>query len=181
MLIVNVLKSLLNMPIAKISQNAEIDPASAYFEDYKNGSTIVDICRKYGKSRNTVLKYLRQNEDFVPPGGGYKVTGDARKVGNIKHEEVRLVAFNCPVELINKLDQVPGKNRTVRIHRAVENYLQVPKSDRYRSKYSTKDPYVPIRFKLELRLLKKLDRSNGERTGKLIAAIEQYCIEAISS
>ena len=167
------------MPKAKISLDAEIDPALAYFEDYQNGMTIIDICRKYGKSRNTVVKYLKQNKDYQPPGYGYHITGDARKLTNLKGKETKLISFNCPIELLELLAFSPGKNKTERIHLAVKDYLEVPAKQRYVSRYkiSADIPYKNTKVELETKLLKKLDRSKQDRSSKLIAAIEQYLVK----
>ena len=163
------------MPKAKITKDENIDPASAYFEEYQNGSTIIDICRKYDKSRNTVLKYLRQNKGFKQPGSGYKVTGKNRKAGNIRTEETERIYFNFPQDLKSEIDTYcPGKNRTEKISKAIESYLKLPSAKRPKAKNKSSDSKDAFHVLLSAKLVKKMDRSKGDRTSKVIAAIEVY-------
>ncbi|MGL5941912.1 MAG: hypothetical protein ACRC2S_16355 [Waterburya sp.] len=165
------------MPKAKITVNADIDPASAYFEMYQSGATIIDICRKYGKSRNTVLKYLRQNPDFVQPGYGDRRTGKDRPATNVRKEDVTVVSFNCPQVLLDLLDKAPGKNRSDKINTAIENYLKAPVAKRFKTKYKTQESDKNPKAYIASKLVSKLDRSKRDRTSKIIAAIEQYLTE----
>ena len=163
------------MPKVKITKDENIDPASVYFEEYLAGSTIIDICRKYDKSRNTVLKYLRQNDDFEQPGSGYKVTGKNRKAGNIRTEETERIYFNFSQDLKSEIDSYcPGKNRTDKICKAIESYLQAPAAKRTKAKNKSSDSNDSFHVLLPAKLVKKMDRSKGDRTSKVIAAIEIY-------
>lgn len=159
-----------------------ISQTNQYFEMLSSGATIADICRSFGKSRNTVIKYLEMHPDyerkkgvFGKPGAGYsKTVAQGRKHVSKKKLEGTKVYFYLPKTTRAKLDQCPGKDRRTKIITAIENYLELPAAKRPKPilRGTKADPLMyPI---MDDKLVKKLDRTKGDRTGKVIAAIEMF-------
>ena len=166
----------------KKSPGDAISQANQYFEMLSSGATIADICRTVGKSRNTVIKYLNLHPDyerkkgvFGKPGAGYsKTVAQGRKHVSKKKLEGTKVYFYLPKTTRAKLDQCPGKDRRTKIITAIENYLELPATKRPKPilRGTKADPQMcPI---VDDNLVKKLDKTKGDRTGKIIAAIEIF-------
>lgn len=85
--------------------------SAIYFEYYQQGLNINEIAELFGRSVNTVRKYLSQHDQYKAPGKGNRVTGKNRKVRSTTKKVVEtnvLTTFYCPPDLLAEVDKIPG-------------------------------------------------------------------------
>lgn len=161
---------------AKRTSDESVDPSGAYFADYEKGMTIIGIARKYEKSRNTILKYLRKIPEFKQPGSGNHTKGSNRVIGNVREEETQVISICLSHELKQRLDLAPGRNRTEKIQQAIKQYLDLKVADRPKPKHKNTVKDWKTRAAINSNLVKKLDRTNKKATrySKIVAAVELF-------
>ena len=167
------------MPIQ--TTDDRFNKTAIYYEAYKSGATISDIARHFDRSINTVKKYLREHPKYEDPGSGNhtKRGSTGVKPNKYYHQGSKQLTFNCPQELLEKIDLVPGRNRKDKYLKAFKLYTRKLPKNRSAPVATFDKTDVSISFYCPQDLVDKLDSNKDvpkslilSRNKKFIAALE---------
>ena len=167
-------------------QNDETNKTYLYFEKYRDGMKLKDIAQHFGRSINTIKKYLEDHPDYRPRGRGNKISKANGRVlpkntGKSINKNTKQVTFYCNQQLLDRLDLINSiDTRKAKYIAAIEDYLKLNCRDRPKANLSSTVKDRLVKFNCPNKLLTRLDRNykseaNKTRTDKIIAAIELFC------
>ncbi|WP_319418965.1 hypothetical protein [Pleurocapsa sp. FMAR1] len=159
-----------------------------YYEMYKNGFTLTDIARHFGRSINTIKTHIRYHPKYEDPRSGNRLTKDRRNTATkskSKNDKTKQLSFYCPEILLDRIKLTPGIKLKDRYIKAFEQYLKLSFKKRSDPKLKSTSSDKKINFLCPQKLVDKLDKPNLDRikkigddlsrSHKIIAALELFC------